>query len=323
VSDPEPAPIGLGRVAVCVCTFNRLAGLRLLLEAIDRQRLVGIADERVSIVVVDNSPARSAGAVVDAYAATGRFKSIAVSEPRRGLSFARNAAVAAARRSGATLIAFIDDDEVPHPAWLESLVSILTSTNAAAAVGPVYPVFEAPPPAWLPTSAYATRRSAKGGVVDDGYTSNCIISVSALDKGPLAFEQRLNEAGGEDTVLFKRLRDHGLHIAWAEQAVVHEFVPKHRMTAGWLWHRWYRTGTTAAHLGRYDASAWRGKAMNLAKGTARLVFGSLRVTAAALLYGWRRPEALVASFYTACRGAGLIASALGHNDDSYTRPTYR
>jgi succinoglycan biosynthesis protein ExoM len=323
VSGPERPNVGIGRVAVCVCTCNRPARLRQLLDAVDRQRLVGITDEQVSIVVVDNSAARSAGAVVDAYADTGRFKSIPVSEPHRGLSFARNAAVAAARKSGATLIAFIDDDEVPHPSWLEGLVSILTSTNAAAAVGPVYPVFEAPLPCWLPTSAYATRRSPEGGFVDDGYTSNCIISVSALDKVPLAFEQGFNEAGGEDTVLFKRLRDHGLHIAWAEKAVVHEFVPRHRMSAGWLWRRWYRTGATAAHLGRYDASTLRGKAINVARGAVRLTFGSLRIASAALLYGWTRPEALVASFYTACRGAGLIASALGHSGSSYTRSTYR
>jgi glycosyltransferase involved in cell wall biosynthesis len=323
VSGPKSPAMGIGRVAVCVCTFNRPAGLRLVLDAIDRQRLDSITEEQVWVVAVDNSTVGSASAVVSAYAAAGRFKTTLVSEPRRGLSFARNAALGAAREGGAALIAFIDDDEVPHPSWLEGLVSLLTKTNAAAAVGPVRPVFEAPPPFWLPTSAYVTRRPATAGFVEDGYTSNCVISVSALDKVALAFDMRFNEAGGEDTILFKGMRDRGLPIAWAEQAVVHELIPRHRMTAGWLWRRWYRTGTTMAHLGRYDASAWRGKAVNLTRGAARIAVGSLRIVSAAALYGWRRPEALVASFYTACRGAGLIASVLGRKANSYTHPTYR
>ena len=49
-------------IAVCVCTYNRPAGLKALLAALDRQRLGKLPDEQVEIVVIDNSAAGDAAA---------------------------------------------------------------------------------------------------------------------------------------------------------------------------------------------------------------------------------------------------------------------
>ena len=76
-----------------------------------------------------------------------------------------------------------------------------------------------------------------------------ICALSAIDANGLCFDDRFNVTGGEDTFFFKQLRERGLSIAWAEEAIVYSVIPRHRMTAAWLWRRWYRTGDIEAHLG--------------------------------------------------------------------------
>src|SRR5262245_41262573 len=105
-------------IAVCICTFERIAGLQALLRGIERLRFGQLGDDQVEIIVIDNSPSASASEACGAYAAGWRFRFRYVHEPRKGLAFARNTALSTAMESGASLIAFIDDDEMPEPAWL-------------------------------------------------------------------------------------------------------------------------------------------------------------------------------------------------------------
>jgi glycosyltransferase involved in cell wall biosynthesis len=311
------------KIAVCVCTYNRPAGLQALLEAIDKQRLVRLADAQVHVIVVDNSLEGSIARSSDLSGSRRRFSLGLVHEPRKGLSVARNKALAAAHQAGASHVAFIDDDELPHPAWLESLYAALESSGAAAAIGPVFPVFARQPQRWLPLPAYADLRRPSQGFVDDGYTCNMICALPAIEAAGLSFDDRFNATGGEDTFFFKQLRAKGLKIAWAEQAMVFSVIPEHRMTARWLWQRWYRTGDIEAHLGKHRPSTAAGRLRNLTRGMARIAVGSLRIVGTAIFKSWRQPDAFVASFYTACRGAGLIANVLGHRFKEYGRTGYR
>jgi succinoglycan biosynthesis protein ExoM len=305
------------KIAICVCTFERIAGLRALLEGIERQQFVHLNDDAVWIVVVDNSPGASASAASNADAAGRRFRVRYVHEPRKGLSFARNAALSAALEDGASLVAFIDDDELPEPTWLEKLVEAITATDAAAAVGPVYPMFESPPPPWLPVDAFAAKPRARAGFVEMGHTGNSIFDAAVLRSTGLSFDARYNETGGEDTIFFKQLRGRGLKIAWAENAIAHELVPRRRMSARWLWLRWCRTGEIEAHLGSADAGSAKGRLVSLVRGLVRVGAGSLRILGAALTLGWREPSSLMGSTYTLCRGVGLIASATGYRYREY------
>ena len=311
------------RVAICVCTYNRPLGLRALLESIGRQRLAQLVDDQIHVIVIDNSPDGGVVGSEEFSAWRGRFPVSVVHEPLRGLSVARNRALDEALRAGASHIAFIDDDELPHPGWLDALYAAVRAKGAAAAVGPVVPIFERPPQGSLPLPAYAERRRQNQGLVDDGYTCNTICALSAIEAKGLRFDSRFNATGGEDTYFFKQLRENGLSIAWAKDAVVFSVIPKHRMTAIWLWRRWYRTGDIEAHLGRYRPSTLTGRLFNLARGVARILVGGVRIMATAVFKSWRRPDAVVASFYTACRGAGLVASVLGHRYKEYGRTRYR
>lgn len=312
------------KVAIGICTHNRPAGLAALLAALDRLRLASLGDDQIFAVIVDNGDTGSSAApICSDYVKSGRFPVTYVREPRKGLSFARNAAMAAARDAGATHIAWIDDDEVPDPGWLEALHAGLMQAGSAAAIGPVYPVFERPPPDWLPPFAFVTRRAQCDGLVSDAYTCNCIVDLRFVTAAELTFDERYNHTGGEDTLFFRRLRDAGGTIAWVEGAVVHEFVPRHRMSAGWLWRRWYRTGALEADLSSYDPSSTLGRLVNLAMGLARVSYGSARVAAGGARSLLGTPDAFVASFYTVCRGMGLIAKVFGRDYNEYSVPTYR
>jgi glycosyltransferase involved in cell wall biosynthesis len=319
-SDKATRPL---RIAVCICTYNRPEGLKAVLAALDRQRLGALPDDTVEIVVIDNSTTGDAAALWQATGRKLRFPVAFGHEPRKGLAFARNAALTAALQPGITHIAFIDDDELPGPEWIVSLRAALERKGTVAAIGPVLPVFAAPPPFWLPVTAFADLRQPSDGLVDDGYTCNAIIARTAIDALSLSFDARFNDTGGEDTMFFKHLIDSGGKIVWAENAVVYAPIPAHRMRAQWLWRRWYRTGDIEASLGRYNAASFTGKLYNLARGLVRIGGGGLRVAKAALCDSWRKPGAFVASFYTLCRGAGLIASVGGVRYKEYVAPDYR
>jgi hypothetical protein len=184
-------------------------------------------------------------------------------------------------------------------------------------------MFELPPPDWLPPLAFVTRRAEHDGLVNDAYTCNCIVDLHCVTAAGLAFDERYNHTGGEDTLFFKRLKEAGGTIAWAEEAIVHEFVPRHRMRAGWLWRRWYRTGALEADLSPYDPASAAGRLVNLAMGLARVGYGSARVAAGCARSLLGKPGAFVASFYTVCRGMGLIAKVFGRDYNEYSVPNYR
>lgn len=310
-------------IAVCICTYNRPEGLRAALRSLDGQQLTTLSDDQITVIVVDNSEGGSAKTICETYAQTGRFAFRAVHQPVKGLVHARNACLAAAEQAGAAHILFLDDDEAAAPSWVEALLASLRQSGAAAAVGPVFPVFERPPSAWLPVHRFVNRVKDIGGFAEDGHTCNAAISMAAIRAGHLSFDLRFNEMGGEDTMFFKALRAHGDRIAWAEAARVHEFVPVHRMRANWLFRRWYRTGIVEAQLAQGAAPSIGGRLRNLGHGLARLGAGSVRGLYALAAHGWREPDRFIASLYTLCRGAGYLSGALGMSYREYSLPSYR
>ncbi len=56
----------------------------------------------------------------------------------------------------------------------------------------------------------------------------------------------------------------------------------------------------------------------MARGLVRVGRGGLRLLGALLTLPWREPGSLMWSTYTLCRGAGLIASAIGYRYRAYT-----
>jgi hypothetical protein len=221
-------------------------------------------------------------------------------------------------------VAFIDDDQVADPAWLESLYVRLKGSGADAAVGPVLPLFSKIPPAYMIEGGFfAKSLPHPDGFTEDAYTGNVLLDRASERAHDLRFDPRCNETGGEDTLFFNTLLHRGGRIAWAEHAVVWESIPRRRANLGWLARRWYRTGTVEAQLGAYDARSWRGRARSFRMGVARLGAGALLIAWAALVGVPSRRGAMVGRIYTLARGAGLLASAFGLSYREYASNRYR
>jgi O-antigen biosynthesis protein len=101
-------------ISVVICTRGRPEQIKKCLNRLTRQKY-----PRYEVVVVDNAPASDAlRGVVDSQAGAEGAEFRYCVEPRPGLSWARNAGIAAA---ASDVIAFLDDDEEPDEHWLAGI----------------------------------------------------------------------------------------------------------------------------------------------------------------------------------------------------------
>jgi GT2 family glycosyltransferase len=110
-------------VSVVIPTFNRVGSLQDVLNGLRRQTM------RSFEVVIVNGPSTDGTA---AYVASLGDTVRSVENTERNLSISRNLGIAAA---AGDLVAFLDDDAVPEPRWLEELVAAFDDDRVAAAGG--------------------------------------------------------------------------------------------------------------------------------------------------------------------------------------------
>ncbi len=113
-------------VSVVVNTYNRASSLRKTLEG-----LAYLDRDRFEVVVVNGPSQDGTAALLEGYA--GRVK-VGLC-PDRNLSRSRNLGI---RMAAGELVAFIDDDAYPDPAWLDELAGGFDDEETAAVGGPVY-----------------------------------------------------------------------------------------------------------------------------------------------------------------------------------------
>ncbi len=123
--------------SVVVCTFQRDSALEGTLTTLNQQRYGDF-----EIVVVDNAPQEPGTAEIVTRFGRARY----VPEPRSGIRYARNAGAHAARGE---IVAFIDDDCIPHPRWLASIVCGFRDPEVGCCTGPILPLRLLTPAQWL------------------------------------------------------------------------------------------------------------------------------------------------------------------------------
>jgi glycosyltransferase involved in cell wall biosynthesis len=237
------------KIDICIITYRRPEGLQRLLGGIQQQRMHEPFPD-VRVVVVDNDPEARARSVCDAARAWLDFELVYEVEKRRGIPQARNAALALAL-GRADFVAFIDDDEVPEPDWLAELCDVQRIHEADAVSGPVRPLFDSPPPAWITRGGFFDRsRFETGTRLLCGYTNNLLVSTRALASLDRLFDERMALTGSSDTELFERFARRGHRIVWADAARVVEWVPQSRVNLRWLLQRSFRIGTASVIIDR-------------------------------------------------------------------------
>ncbi len=254
--DPTPAlPAGRERaltVSVVICSFT-----------LDRSDLLGRAARSVGrqtrpadeiIVVTDHAPALQAWA----RSALPGVTVVASARPR-GLSGARNTGIEA---SSADVIAFLDDDAVADPDWLERLMPLYESPEVQGAGGLVVPAWQASRPPWMPEEfdwvvgcsyrGLPRRRSAVRNLIGCNMSFRRPALVAAGGFADGLGRQGENRLGCEETDLCIRLRaaDERTVILYEPAARVSHWVPVDRSRLSYFVSRCHAEGRSKAEVAR-------------------------------------------------------------------------
>lgn len=233
----------LMKTAICMATYHRPEGLTRLLEGLNALEQPEDCAQ-IEFIVVDNDAEGSARAVCDRLRPTMRWPLSYHIEPRRGIAPARNRGLACVDEA-TDWIAFIDDDEAPATDWLAELFRVQKAFDADVVTGPVFPRFEDSAPKWIVNGGFFDGpRHDTGHRMDRAATNNVLFRAGIVRGMSEHFEERFALMGCDDTHFFRRIHLAGHKIIWADSAVVHEWIPESRATAGWLIRRLFRIGNS-------------------------------------------------------------------------------
>jgi glycosyltransferase involved in cell wall biosynthesis len=195
------------RVSVVVPTHGRPAMLLRCLEALAAQTL---ARGDYEVIVVSDGPDARSRAAIDASACAVRHLALA---RRSGPAAARNAGW---RAASGLIVAFTDDDTVPHPDWLAEGLAALAEGYDAVTGRIVMP---------LPRLPTDYERDAARLAEAEFVTANCFVTVEMLEAVG-GFDERFTLAWREDSDLHFALLAHGAVVGRAPRAlVVHPVRP--------------------------------------------------------------------------------------------------
>jgi len=279
-------------ISVIVPTFNRAAQLRELLYALVHQ---DAGDVRYDILVVDNASADDTAATVREVIARFPDRGIAyLSEPRRGVSYARNAGVA---HSPAPIVAFLDDDGIPGPRWVREIKEAFEAHPDADCIGGrLLPRWAVPPPAWMTPfhwGAIALQDRGQALWLGSDSASACLLTANFACRRA-AFES----VGGfspdyprcQDREFEMRLWRAGKRGLFLPGLDVTVEVPAERLTQSYH-RRWHRTTGHFHALMRYRDTVDASGRLIREDGSARRLLGTplfLYREGLSHLRGWAR-----------------------------------
>ena len=301
-------------ICIAIPTLGRVHYLRGLLHEL-RALVRPAGNWRVEVVVFDNDPAASAQATVIDAQQTFPFPLHYEVVSESGLSSVRNAILAYAI-DHVEFLAMLDDDEIPAPRWLCELVRVARATDADAVVGPVIAMLPCDAPQWF--CQFRNReypRFADGVLLSDGWTSNCLLRLSAVTATGIRFDPALNYSGGEDQLFFRELLARGRRIAYAADAIVHEIVPASRRSLLFVLKRSFRRGNSLATCDR-RLKGLRGRMTRVGKALAIIALGLLRLAPFAIA---GEVTAAVTALTEISRAAGMLSGLVGLSYQAYRR----
>jgi glucosyl-dolichyl phosphate glucuronosyltransferase len=247
-------------VVICAHTLDRWDELKRAVGSVRTQTRA----PREIVLVVDNNEALRERAAREIASVT-----VLPNAKQPGLSGAR---MTGAEYITAPVIAFLDDDAVADPGWLEELLEAHRDPAVLGAGGAVEPLWQAPPPCWFPGEfRWVVGCTYVGMEVREGRVRNPIganMSVRAdvlrraggftshLGRRKLGFSvsgrARIGgkaESCEETEFCIRAARLHpGGYFAYRPGARVHHAVPAQRTTWKYFVHRCLIEGTSKAVL---------------------------------------------------------------------------
>ncbi len=238
------------KVSICVCTYFRNSELERLLSSISALEFNKSNQPDSIVVIVDNTEFGFAKNIVDQVSKSFPFEIQYVIEPIKGIASARNRAVNLSK--DCDLIAFVDDDEIVDPNWLDELLKLQKEMDADIVCGPVLPLYEQEPPEWVVKGGFFDRkRYASRTKMKYAATGNILIKSKWLITYGEPFDTKFNLTGGEDTAISTKLIQKGATCYWADNALVYEYNSPSRLKVSWILLRSLRIGWTLTTVEKY------------------------------------------------------------------------
>ncbi|MFZ4406601.1 MAG: glycosyltransferase [Paracraurococcus sp.] len=257
-------------ITVCLVTHNRPHYVRSCLESL-RAQSVGL--DAFDVIVVDSCGTPETGTALRTMAATlPNARLLRVDRP--GASAARNLG---AEASASDFLAYLDDDALAMPDWIERIQAVIQERDPWPGVigGKVLPVWEEPLPDWWPDSLrgvlsiieWEGRGEFRSTAIPawlEPYGVNMVVQRQPLlEMG--GFADRLGRFAGlllsdEDVQVAWKLQDRG-HSAWYDsRIVVRHQIQASRMNPEWLLKRLYWQGASTVATRRMlgqPGQVWR------------------------------------------------------------------
>ncbi|MHB1213708.1 MAG: glycosyltransferase family 2 protein [Thiobacillus sp.] len=222
------------------CTYNRSNRLEKLVAAMRAQN----CPIPFEILAVNNSSPDDTLAILDHLAHQPGPSLRVVTETEPGIVPARNRALQEAIDSD--ILVFIDDDELPHPGYLEAAYDAIVNEGADCAGGRVRIDFTPHGrPLWLGDDLLGFLAAIDHGaqafwITNEAtpiWTSNIAYRMSYLREHDLRFDARYNRkgasasdaGGGEDVVMLRRLLGQGAKIRYRPDMTVDHGVEAWRL----------------------------------------------------------------------------------------------
>ena len=296
---------GTVRISAVVCTLNRAAYLAKAVESLVNQTC---PKEYYEIIVVDNRSTDNTKEVVEQLSQCARIKYIY--EPIKGLCQARNTGW---RAAGGKYVAYLDDDAIACPHWLEKMLEAFETVKPAPASvgGRVIPIWESERPAWLKEQmlkAYAIvdwgndARFFKPSSPEHHVGCNVAYSREMLQECG-GFNVNLGRKGknllsNDENLIRKHIDSHGLGIYYDPEILVEHLVPKERLTRRFMLRRHFWQGVSDVVLWYEESPSTPGRLWLLLSGLEGLTWVGLHLTLFFLWSFLRRPLAVVRDLAT-------------------------
>lgn len=227
----------IDEITIGICTYKRDA-LLCALKSLD----VSAKGRQVKLIIVDNDKDRYAESMVTDFIPTTSMNVSYFVEENSGVANARNCVL---DKTQTKWLAFIDDDELVDPNWLDSYLDLISDNNISfkGSIGIVKTLYpKSLDDEIIKQSNLLDRRENRHlELMKYGSTGNCLIDVDFVRKKNIRFNKAFNVSGGEDSDFFEQLIMRG-DVIWNANAIVFEPLTKDRATRSWIFERYFNTG---------------------------------------------------------------------------------
>jgi len=239
-------------ISVVICTRNRCATLKKVLDSLEHESSAGFTWE---LVVVDNGSVDQTKEVVEEFRSKVEFPTRYVLEREPGLSNARNRGIT---ESEGNIVAFLDDDVTVAPDWLAELKIAFDKYECACVGGKILLHKSIQLPEWWDDRCRGVLSLFDAG--DSVIVSDCNSCAEIGWGANISFRRWVFETYGlfrtdlgktpntttlgEETEFVDRLRRNGEKVIHYPRAVVYHCPTLDRFSRQYVRRWYYRVGET-------------------------------------------------------------------------------